>query len=223
MSTGGTKYIPSNDSDFCDFSQNVIDYASENHTRWGVMTPTAEMKEHLNDFKEKTERCKLPTRSKVDTDLKNEARKILEKEMRNYLQGVVMHNVNVTLEDRDLMRLPRYDTTPTAVIDPVGLATASIKYPNEGALELHMKHAENTPFDAKADYGYRIYFGVYAADAAKPVNGKELRESVFTRQKKHLFTFEPEDSGKTAYFSIRYENSKGKAGQWGHLLSALIP
>ena len=31
------------------------------------------------------------------------------------------------------------------------------------------------------------------------------------------------EMGKAAYFSIRYENSKGKAGPWGPLASALIP
>ena len=115
------------------------------------------------------------------------------------------------------------DTIPTSVADPVGLATATVKYPNEGALELHIKHTESTPMDERANYGFRIYFGVYATDEVPPDSGEDLRESRFTRQKKELFTFRPKDSGKRAYFSIRYENSKGKAGQWGHLISAIIP
>jgi hypothetical protein len=35
--------------------------------------------------------------------------------------------------------------------------------------------------------------------------------------------FPPEDSGKTAYFSIRLENAKGGKGPWGTVFSAVIP
>jgi hypothetical protein len=38
-----------------------------------------------------------------------------------------------------------------------------------------------------------------------------------------VFTFEPEDKGKTAYFCIRGENGKGDEGDWGDLSSAIIP
>jgi hypothetical protein len=33
----------------------------------------------------------------------------------------------------------------------------------------------------------------------------------------------PGDSGKTAYFCIRYENAKGDTGDWGPVFSAVIP
>jgi hypothetical protein len=55
------------------------------------------------------------------------------------------------------------------------------------------------------------------------VHGTELPHSRFTRRKKELFEFPLEDSGKTAYFCIRLENSKGKAGPWGPVFSAIIP
>jgi hypothetical protein len=82
---------------------------------------------------------------------------------------------------------------------------------------------DGTPSDAKANYGYRIYYGVYPTGQPVPAAGKELRESRFTRLKKELFDFEQADSGKTACFCIRYENNKGKAGLWGPVFSAVIP
>jgi hypothetical protein len=56
-----------------------------------------------------------------------------------------------------------------------------------------------------------------------PVSGDELPHSLFTKRRKELFDFPMEDSGKTVYFCIRYENSKGKAGPWGPIISAIIP
>jgi hypothetical protein len=55
------------------------------------------------------------------------------------------------------------------------------------------------------------------------VHGTNLPHSRFVRRRKELFIFPPEDSGKTAYFSIRYENSKGQAGPWGPVFSTVIP
>jgi hypothetical protein len=90
--------------------------------------------------------------------------------------------------------------------------------------------------DSRADYGYRVYYGVLpplqptVEEATGPrrylmkaaVQGVELPHSQFVRRKRELFVFPAEASGKTAYFSIRYENSKGRAGPWGPVFSAII-
>jgi hypothetical protein len=115
------------------------------------------------------------------------------------------------------------DTTPTPVKDPVGLVSPSVIYVSQGVLELRFSHASSIPFDELANYGYRVYYGVYAHNDTPPKYGYDLRESRFTRRKKMRFVFELEDSTKMAYFSVRYENSKGKAGAWGQMVSAVIP
>ncbi|MDR2072928.1 MAG: hypothetical protein LBP60_05810 [Spirochaetaceae bacterium] len=52
--------------------------------------------------------------------------------------------------------------------------------------------------------------------------GKALPYSVFTRKQKDRFDFDGE-SGNTVYFCLYYENSKGEAGPFGPVLSAVIP
>jgi hypothetical protein len=52
---------------------------------------------------------------------------------------------------------------------------------------------------------------------------EDLPHSRFTHRKKELFDFDAEDSGKTAYFCIQYENSKAKKGPWSPVFSAVIP
>jgi hypothetical protein len=220
---GSTKYIPSNDVEYCPFTKNVYDYADEHHERWGVSAPTDSMKTHLDDLVQLVEKCKAPTRSKVDTHMKNEARKISEKELRNYLQGMVMRNVNVTNKDRELRKLPIYDTKPTPVGDPVGVASAAVVYRGGQVLELLIKHMDGTPFDKKTNYGYSIYHGLYAESDLQPENGEDLPKHRFTRRKKEIFKYAQSDVRKTAYFCIRYENSKGVAGQWGPMIAAIIP
>ena len=132
---------------------------------------------------------------------------------------------NPPLTDADLLSLglkPK-DREPTPVSGPTGIAEASITFPGRLRLMVQIQRVEEAQQDARANYGCRIYYGVYAAGETPPASGKDLRESLFTRKKKELFTFQPEETGKTAYFSIRYENSKGIAGPWGPVGKAMIP
>jgi hypothetical protein len=57
------------------------------------------------------------------------------------------------------------------------------------------------------------------------VTGEDLPHSVFTHKKKYRFDFDG-DSGKTVYFSLKYENEKGGEegeGLYGPIFSAIIP
>ena len=216
-------YVPIKDADFIKWAEKLMEISAENYETWSIAPHEDVIGTTVAVFKQKLARMNDPNHGKIDTFEKNEARKAAEKACRTYVQGYIARNPKVTDTMRGYMGLTVYDTIPTSVADPIGLVTATIKYPNAGALELHIKHVEGTPMDIKANYGFRIYYGVYAADDSMPETGEDLRASKFTRQKKMLFTFNPKDSGKTACFCIRYENSKGKAGQWGSLISAIIP
>ena len=128
-------------------------------------------------------------------------------------------------------------TTKSMVAEPTAQAEAEITYPGVHMLMLHIKPLTGSMQDFRSDYGCRIYYGLMPYGGATqeqavspdrylmkpPESGKELPFSNFTHRKKELFNFNAEDSGKTAYFCIRYENAKGMAGPWGPVFSAIIP
>jgi hypothetical protein len=144
------------------------------------------------------------------------------------------------LTDADFISLelkPR-DTIHTPVPPPTTQAEADVSRPGVHLLELHLRPVSGFPPDPhRSDYGYRIYYGVVPPGGATievatspkrelmrvPVSGDDLPFSKFTRRKKELMDFAQEDSGKTAYFCIRYENAKGEPGPWGPLFNAVIP
>jgi hypothetical protein len=115
------------------------------------------------------------------------------------------------------------DTVYTVVGDPVGQATADVAYLGGQTLQFNIKHIVGTPFDAKANYGKKLYFDIADVNDPPIMSGENLSKNVFTRRKKETITFAPADAKKVAYFCIRYENSKGKAGPWGPVFSAIIP
>ena len=216
-------YIPKNDVELALWGQAVVAYVATKFTDWGVINISDEAKLRLDDFSSKVEKCKSPTRSPLDIQAKNMVKKAVEKDFRTYIQGFIAKNPLVTDEDRKMMKITIYDTIPTPVGNPVGLVTATIKYVNEGALELNIKHVEGSPTDKRANYGVKIRYAVAPIDAPPLTEPAQMTDSRFTRRKKELFTYEKKDAKKMAYFCLRYENSKGKPGQWGPVISAVIP
>jgi hypothetical protein len=143
------------------------------------------------------------------------------------------------LSDADFaaLELKPKSATRFRIPSPTIQAEADVSNPGIHLLKLHFRPILS-PMSSPphSDYGYRVYYGVMppggasfeAATGAKhelvkvPVSGEELPFSKFTRRKKELFDFDPNDSGKRAYFCVCYENSKGEPGPWGPLFSAVI-
>jgi hypothetical protein len=162
------------------------------------------------------------SRSKADNAEIKAAMNALVSCMR-YIKRCYFHVPPLT--DADLIRLglrPK-DEIPTPVPAPTGQAEVSTQYGGTTQLYATVSHLEGTALDPKTVHGYKLAFMLCDADQTPPASGKELSESRFSRRKKFLLNFEPEDKGKKVYFSARYENSKGEAGPWVPVTSAVVP
>jgi hypothetical protein len=130
---------------------------------------------------------------------------------------------------------PHKDRPP--VPPPHDFIEADISYPGAHTLDLHPSLVAGSPaLNPRSGSSYRIYWGVMPLDCATveattgkkrelmkpPAVGKELPHSRWMQRRKERFGFDG-DSGKTVYFRIRCENSKGKAGEFGSIFSAVIP
>jgi hypothetical protein len=131
------------------------------------------------------------------------------------------------------------DTHPTPVPVPEGVPTVSLSYPGgPHAMTAHLGPLAGTvELESESDYGYAIYLGIMPPGGATleeaasekhylmkpPADGKGLQHYRFTRRRKEKILFDAEDAGKTVYVCCRYENQKGQAGQWGPVVSAVIP
>ena len=143
----------------------------------------------------------------------------------------------LTVADFVALGLHLHDDIPSNVPRPGGFPNGSTSFPGPGVIRVHCFPMEGQPpLDPRSDYGFRIYWGVYPPGGATvematgikrelmriPISGDELPHSKWTRRKNETFDFHG-DSGKTVYFCIRYENSKGEFGPWGPIFFAVIP
>jgi hypothetical protein len=144
----------------------------------------------------------------------------------------------LTDEDFGSLGLKPQSVSKNSVPPPASQAEAEIGRPGVHLLELYLRPMAGSPADPhRSDYGFRIYYGILPIGGAStegatgpkhellkvPISGEELTFSKFTRRKKERFDFAQEDSGKTVYFCIRYENAKGESGPWGPVFSSVIP
>ncbi|MDR3197090.1 MAG: hypothetical protein LBU34_04395 [Planctomycetaceae bacterium] len=231
-------WMPGKRVDQIAMARDWLQILSAKAPSWGVpasevavLRTLAENAEHLFEKIMSSEHSKI-TVAECQTALKNLAAKMRFVKNRYFLSPPL------TEPDFAALQLKPKNTTPTPIPPPAEQAEADISRPGQHQLLLHLRAVANfTPSSYRSDYGFRIYFGVYphggatveAATGTKrelvkiPVSGEELPHSRLTRRKRELFDFPQEDSGKTVYFAVRFENAKGELGPWGPIFAAVIP
>jgi hypothetical protein len=117
--------------------------------------------------------------------------------------------------------LKPHDSHPTPSGAPTAQAMVESYLVGRHELGVRITYVAGSP-DDKANKGYRIYYSVVAPGEAPPLKPEELRHSFYTQRRKDVIEFDYGDSGKTAHFAVQIEND-GKKGNWGPMVSALIP
>jgi hypothetical protein len=117
--------------------------------------------------------------------------------------------------------LKPHDEHPTPSSTPTAQVTVETYLVGRHELGVRIVYVTGSP-DDPANKGYRIWYSVAAPGETPPANPEELRKSFYTQRRKDLIEFEFGDSGSTAYFAVQVEND-GKKGNWGPMVSALIP
>jgi hypothetical protein len=115
---------------------------------------------------------------------------------------------------------------------------AALSYPGgPHTITAHLGPLAGTAeLDPHSDYGYAVYMGIMPPGGAtleqaasnkhylmKPPKDGEGLQHLFTRRRKERIVFDAEDAGMTVYVCCRYENWKGQEGNWGPVVSAIIP
>jgi hypothetical protein len=119
------------------------------------------------------------------------------------------------------MELPIHKTTRTRTPVPTTRPKVVVKSPNPGMVELHFNDAEST-HRAKPEgvHGVEIIWEILDAP---PAGWDKLMHSVFDIHTPHSFSFPYEERGRTLYFALRWENTRGEKGPLTEILSTIIP
>jgi hypothetical protein len=215
--------IPKDDAGFDEKQHRISDTAFANEENWGLdqdwMTGTLQPPKDEWDIAWEAYR-NPDTRTPILTLSKQNARENYEPLLRK-LVAMLESNPRISAEQLKEMgiELPSHDHTPAPVATTYPEArsdTSTLRL-----LKLFFHDAESThKAKPKGQHGAEIRWMILEAP---PQSVKELTNSAFDTNSPLTLEFDDTERGKTVYFCLRWENTRGQKGPWGEILSALIP
>jgi hypothetical protein len=183
------------------------------------------LKALADDFVQKYAVASAPTtRTKATVGAKNDARKAAVGDARQFVKRFLNNNPLVMGADRDCMGLPIYKVGRTSTPVPIEKPDYSVA-PLVGsrlAVHFHAYDADKKRSNAKP-FGVHGVEIVWAILDAPPTSYDDLIHSVVSTRSPHIFQFDLSDAGKRCYFGLRWQNTRGQAGPWSEIRSAIVP
>jgi hypothetical protein len=201
-----------------------LNYVTNNMLRFGLSIQKIEpLQTKFDDFYAAQEQAELPNAGKADRLDREEKAVVVSREARNFVNLYLRFNPAVTDADRVNLGLNVPDPEPTPVPEPVTWPVVILL--DSGTimrLTLHYKDSESLKSQAKPAgvHGAEIRWAILEAP---PVTTDDLIHSEFSTRTPHTFIYEENLRGKTVWFRLRWENTRGEKGPWSELYSAIIP
>jgi hypothetical protein len=220
------KTIPDKDVDFHETQGIIYSVSYKNLIAWGLdqswftstLTPAKVAWEAAwTAYLDPAQRTPLITFTKT------EKRKEYEKLLRILVKNLES-NTRVTDEALRSMGIVIRDTTPTRVEIPTHYPAYMVDTSVIRQLIIHFWNMllGNRLSKAKPHgvHGAEVRWAVLP-DA--PASVEELIHSSFDTRTPLTLTFDESDRGKTVYFCLRWENTRGEKGPWSEIVMAIIP
>jgi hypothetical protein len=217
-------YLPEKDKDFLVWSKNFL--ANLSQIRYNVSFPDSEylkLSTECNDFEQKLEASENPaTRTSVTVEAKNIARKLLRINLRVDVKAYLTFNPSVTDDDRKAMGLPVHKTTrtPSKVADKAPDTDVDTSVP--GRVTVHFFEKSGSHKRAKPE-GQHCIEMIWIISDTPPAKWEDLIHSIVDTNSPVTLSFENDQRGKTLYFALRWENTRGEKGPWTEIQSTIIP
>jgi hypothetical protein len=215
-------YIPSSDAEFDVWQKNLLAIAADNLTAWGI--PPADLNA-VKSFQTIwagawAKACNPQNRTAADVKAKEEARENLKRAVRSFVAGWLASNGKVPDADRVRMGLTVRGASRAAVPVPNTSPVVTVDF------SVRLQHTlsfadETTPrLKGKPDgvHGCEVYMKV--GDA--PGDVSELTYAGTDTATPFVWKFEGDKVGKTAYYALRWVNTRGESGPWSAIVSAVV-
>jgi hypothetical protein len=217
-------YIPRPDNLFLAWIVNFLKYLFPSLTRLNFPHDVYQnLTEQRDDFTIKLEAAEDPsTRTPLTVAAKNASRKTLEESVRQAVKEYLINNHLLTEEDFKGLGLPIHKTTrtpspvattyPEFFIDSSVIRRVTIHFFDQGKAKSKAKPA--------GQHGAEIRWAILDMP---PASVADLIHSSFDTHTPFTLEFDENQRGKTVYFCLCWENTRGEKGPWSEIGNAIIP
>ena len=215
-------YVPSSDAGFDAFTNNLVTVVNANLADYGLVAAdtvaiTAALATWTTAF-DAVAPAEATFRAVVTA--KDTAREALQALVRA-LAKTIQAKPAVTNEAKQAIGITIADTTKTPVGVPTTAPTAMVEQTNR--LQHTVNFADSATPTSKAKpagvRGCQIWLKI---GTTPPASVSELHYLATDTRTPYIAQFDAADAGKTAYYWLRWENTKGETGPWSAAVSATI-
>jgi hypothetical protein len=216
-------YIPRKDADYLQWMNNFIANLAGLIDKSGFPQERYDQLASLhNEFAQRlAEAGNAATRTVITIREKNEARAALSKEVRQAVKEFLAHNSAISDSDRGLLGVTVYkasrtpapvaSTYPDFDVDSSVIRRLSIRFYDSGS------RAKAKP---AGQHGVEIRWSVLDAP---PASIDALTRSSFDTRTPFTLSFDENQRGKSVYFCLCWENTRGEKGPWSEIVCAIVP
>jgi hypothetical protein len=216
-------YIPTQDGKFLEWVKFLFAYVAAHASAWGLAPSTwAHITPEITEYEDAYEKAQDPNRGKADVKAKNVARDRLKKSTRQFNNEHLEYNSAISDVEREEMGLPVHKTTRTPSQIAADAPDIDVDTSVPGHLGFHFfekgsRHKKGKP---KGQHGAEI---AWVISDVPPTKWADLIHSNIDTNSPFTLEFENDQRGKTVYFALRWENTRGEKGPWSVIQSAVIP
>ncbi len=216
-------YVPRKNSDFDNWQAIVLSYVQENLVTWNIPQPRlTELQAKAAIWHSKyVKTINRQNRTSADVRAKDDARIVLEYEIRKFIAQYLTFNDKIEVSDRELMGLTIRSGKRTPVPVPISSPILTID------ISVRLQHTltildDGSPFrraKPKGVLGCQIWVKI---DGEPPKMASEMYYIAATTRSTHVINFDGDKTGKIVYYWVRWINKRQQAGPWSVLYSAIV-
>jgi hypothetical protein len=225
-------WLPRNHEQLFDLAFVTVKYlqVEANQTRMGFGAYSAQLKWLNAEFFAKYDAFKVAfenwrdpaARTKIILEQLRETEKVFREIYRQLYTGFLKESPLVTDDDLVAMGLPKRNTErvpspiaetyPESHVDTGTIRRLAIHFYDQGKMKSKAK--------PKGQHGAEI---CWVISDTPIVDVSDLTHSAFDTKTPFILEFQGHERGKTVYFCLRWENTRGEKGPWSEVQSAVIP
>jgi hypothetical protein len=218
----GKHYIPTKESEFIEWSENLITVSAGNKTLWNLPEDKlTEIQTLHNEAKVLYEKCLTASYTRVDMEMKHEKMALLRHLEEVFVRNNLQNNDRMTNAGRTALRIPIYDQHPTPHPKPATIPEIEVETPHPRVLRITCRD-ENAPRWGTPEYVHGLEC-LWLVSDRPPELVKDLLHSAFSTRSPLELSFEENERGKRLYFAVRWENGTVLKGDWSEIFNAVIP
>ncbi len=216
-------YIPQNDAEFNLWQSNLVSITEPNLTDWGISTDDFTALQTLQSAWTTTfgKASNKQNRTSADVQAKDDAREDYEKQLRIFVAQWLASNTSVPDSERERMGLTVRSGTRTAApvpsTSPVGTIDFSVRL--QHTIHFFDEATPTTRAKPAGVHGCQIWMKI---DGDPPADASELSFLATDTRTPYTRTFDGQYAGKTVYYRLRWVNTRGEAGPWSSIISAIV-